>query len=89
MNQQAIAIIIAGALIAAAIALTNHWALVQTGDPGSSLLVRLNRWTGVVVICGGSVQPGWEMPCPVAVGPVPAPSSGPAPPPPPVLPPPR
>jgi hypothetical protein len=45
MNQQAAAIVIAGALIAAAIALTNHWALHQDG--GSTLL--LNRWTGTVV----------------------------------------
>jgi hypothetical protein len=47
MNQQAIAIIIAGALIAAAIALTNHWALVAHNEN----LLRLNRWTGVVGMC--------------------------------------
>jgi hypothetical protein len=52
MNQQAIAIIIAGALIAAAIALTNHWEL-QSGDS----FVRLNRWTGAIVLCL-PVQPG-------------------------------
>ena len=45
MNQQAIAIIIAGALIAGAIALTNHWELVSPG------ILRLNRWTGTVVWC--------------------------------------
>jgi hypothetical protein len=86
MNQQAVAIVIAGALIAAAIALTNHWSLI--GDPGSSplTLVRLDRWTGTVVMCGASVLPGWEIPCPV-VGPVPPPSwQTPTPSPPPVLP---
>jgi hypothetical protein len=44
MNQQAAAIIIAGGLIAAAIALTNHWTLHQ-----SDTTLRLNRWTGNVV----------------------------------------
>jgi bacteriorhodopsin len=53
MNQQAaIIIIIAGGLIAAAIALTNHWALYTVGDNFASFL-RLNRWTGTVVVCGG------------------------------------
>src|SRR5438445_196340 len=53
MNQQAIAIVIAGALIAAAIALTNHWELHQD-DP----MVRLNRWTGAVVLCLPFQPPG-------------------------------
>lgn len=43
MNQQ-IAIIVAGALIAAAIALTNHWEPIQGG--------LLNRWTGTIFVCG-------------------------------------
>ena len=62
MNQQAAAIIIAGALIAAAIALTNHWVLFRTPEGAT---VRLNRWTGTAVMCGGRVLPGWEMPCPI------------------------
>jgi hypothetical protein len=45
MNQQPVAIIIAGALIAAAITLTNHWALVAVHSEGSNLMLRLNRWT--------------------------------------------
>jgi hypothetical protein len=58
------AIIIAGAItgapIAAAIALTNHWSLLQDREN----LLRLNRWTGTVVICGG-IQPGWKISCPM------------------------
>jgi hypothetical protein len=60
MNQQAAAIIIAGALIAAAIALTNHWQL-QGGENGGLLL---NRWTGTIAICGGIKLPEWEATCP-------------------------
>jgi hypothetical protein len=65
---QPIATIIAGALIgvliAAAIMLTNHWALVVDPDTsGPTTALRLNRWTGTVVICGGA-RPNWEMPCP-------------------------
>ena len=55
------AIIVAGALIAAAIALTNHWVLFRTPEGAT---VRLNRWTGTAVMCGGRVSPGWELPCP-------------------------
>jgi hypothetical protein len=61
VNQQAAAIIIAGALIAAAIALTNHWELRVAGDSNTLLL---NRWTGTITICGGVKQPGWETTCP-------------------------
>jgi hypothetical protein len=43
---------IAGGLIAAAIALTNHWALYTAGDSLAPVL-RLNRWTGNIVACGG------------------------------------
>jgi hypothetical protein len=53
--MQAIAIIIAGALIAAAIALTNHWT-IHPAVPGTVLL--LNRWTGTVVFCTG-IQPSF------------------------------
>jgi hypothetical protein len=49
MIQQPGAIIIAGALIAAALALTNHWTLVQAGDGGTIML--MNRWTGTVLVC--------------------------------------
>lgn len=56
MNQQAVAIIIAGALIAAAIALTNHWTLVAQHNENSTLILRLNRWTGSVVECVALIQ---------------------------------
>jgi hypothetical protein len=57
-----LAIIIAGALIAAAIALTNRWEFYPT--PQGGLDHRLDRWTGRVVVCGGAIRPGWEIPCP-------------------------
>ena len=41
------AIVIAGALVAAAILFTNHWAFAW-GDGAS---YRLNRWTGTIVLC--------------------------------------
>jgi hypothetical protein len=66
MNQQAAAIIIAGGLIAAAIMLTNHWALHTAGD---TPVLRLNRWTGSIVACGGMLGPGGELPCPLALPP--------------------
>jgi hypothetical protein len=50
MNQSA-AIIIAGGLIAAAIALTNHWQIAGTGSAAVAF-ARLDRWTGAVVWCG-------------------------------------
>jgi hypothetical protein len=40
-------VIIAGALVAAAILFTNHWAFAW-GDGAS---YRLNRWTGTIVMC--------------------------------------
>jgi hypothetical protein len=67
MNQQAVAIIIAGALIAAAIALTNHWALVAVRAESGDLILRLNRWTGNIVNCVGLINPKrdvWEVTCP-------------------------
>ena len=59
MNQQ-MATIIAGALIAAAIALTNHWEPVQNG-------ALLNRWTGAVYMCAPILIPAaaaTELSCP-------------------------
>jgi hypothetical protein len=69
MNQP-IAIIIAGALIAAAIMVTNHWTLYTAGNDFVSFL-RLNRWTGSIVVCGGypRTQARWEVPCPVSLVP--------------------
>jgi hypothetical protein len=66
MNQQAAAIIIAVALIAVAIMLTSHWSVIVLDRPPAPSALRLNRWTGTVVICGGEVREGWELPCPNA-----------------------
>jgi hypothetical protein len=50
-----VAIIIAGALIAATILVTNHWQLSGTlGDA-----VRLNRWTGDTVACVAVKRDDW------------------------------
>ena len=59
VNQQAAAIIIAGALIAGAIALTNHWAPVGDGT------MQLNRWTGTITSCFPiKISGGIEWQCP-------------------------
>jgi|SoimicMinimDraft_3_1059731.scaffolds.fasta_scaffold509532_1 hypothetical protein len=58
INQQATAIIIASVLIAGVIALTNHWALNGDGS------LRLNRWTGTVVLCAGYQAVTYELQCP-------------------------
>jgi len=47
MSNQ-VAIIIAGALIAAAIMVTNHWQIV------SPATVKLDRWTGDAYLCGAN-----------------------------------
>jgi hypothetical protein len=67
MNQQAAAIVIAGVLIAAAIAFTNHWALVAQRLEAGDTILRLNRWTGSVVNCVGLInrkRDVWEVTCP-------------------------
>ena len=58
INQQATAIIIASVLIAGVIALTNHWALNSDGS------LRLNRWTGTVVLCARYQAVTYELQCP-------------------------
>jgi hypothetical protein len=59
-----LAIIIAGALIAAAIALTNHWSFHPVSTAGGVGVYRLNRWTGDTALC---VAPAadWKVPCSV------------------------
>jgi hypothetical protein len=66
MNQQAVAIIIAGALIAASIALTNRWAMVAQHIEAGDVILRLDRWTGSIVNCVGLVnrKDVWEVTCP-------------------------
>jgi hypothetical protein len=48
-----ISTIFAGALIAAAIMVTNHWEVVPMPavSNGVSMALRVDRWTGVVRIC--------------------------------------
>jgi hypothetical protein len=53
MNQP-IAIVLAGALIAGAILITNHWALGVAAE----LPVLMNRWTGNIVWCIPDVVTG-------------------------------
>jgi len=60
--MQAAAIVIAGVLIAAVIALTNHWALVAQHNENSTLILRLNRWTGSIVECVALIEPGAPAP---------------------------
>jgi hypothetical protein len=52
-----IAIIIAGALIAAAIAFTNHWQI----SAADTLVFRLDRWSGDVVVCGPTTANGFAL----------------------------
>lgn len=54
-------VIVAGALIAVAIALTNHWEF--TSRDGASY--RLNRWTGSITLCAphGHVAAGMDFAC--------------------------
>jgi hypothetical protein len=63
-----LAILAAGAMIAAAIAFTNHWTIETSG--GIAAIVRLDRWTGSLRICvldsatmGGSTLAGTQMTC--------------------------
>jgi excisionase family DNA binding protein len=62
--SQPTAIVIAGTLIAAAIALTNHWTFaVVPGEINTTL--RMNRWTGSIVLCGrSSPSTPFELRCP-------------------------
>jgi hypothetical protein len=49
MRLIAAAIVVAGALVAASIAVTEHFSIGSTGNQAS--VFRLNRWTGEVVLC--------------------------------------
>jgi hypothetical protein len=62
--MQAAATVIAGGLIAAAIVLTNHWSVVVLDRTPPLSALRLDRWTGAVVVCGGLRRP-FEWDCPV------------------------
>jgi hypothetical protein len=59
-----LAIIIAGVLIAAAIALTNRWSFQPISTAGGVAVYRLDRWTGDTALCAAA-DPGWKIPCSV------------------------
>jgi hypothetical protein len=69
MNQQAVAIVIAGVLIAAAIMVTNHWTLSMTAGENWRQTLRMNRWTGSIVQCGPSAAAPFELRCPIELPP--------------------
>jgi hypothetical protein len=53
-----VSILVAGALIALAILLTNHWD-INTPTGSNLTMMRLNRWTGAIEICAfDGVGPG-------------------------------
>jgi hypothetical protein len=47
---QSFAIVVAGAMIATSLLITNHWTL-YAGASDFTTAVRLNRWTGAIDIC--------------------------------------
>lgn len=56
-------ILLAGALVAAGIALTSHWSIAPVGA-GRLGALRLNRWTGDIVWCWHTeVQPPARIEC--------------------------
>jgi hypothetical protein len=55
------AILAAGAMIAAAIALTNRWTIVET-QSGIMSMIRLDRWTGALTICALDAGPSQAPP---------------------------
>ena len=65
MNQQA-AIIIAGGPLQPQLRLRITGRYTRAGDSIAPVL-RLNRWTGNIVACGGMLQPDWEVHCPLVL----------------------
>jgi hypothetical protein len=60
-----LAVIIAGVLIAVAIALTNRWSFHPVSTPGGVAVYRSDRWTGDTVLCAAGPDAGWKIPCSV------------------------
>ncbi len=67
MSRQPVAIVVAGALIAAAFALTKYWMVVPTAG------LQVDRWSGKVLFCAGDREPGpgWIMSCSLKGSPTP------------------
>jgi hypothetical protein len=53
---KAIAILVGSWLIALAILITNHWAIIPGGPNSIAATIRLNRWTGSVEVCSVSAK---------------------------------
>jgi hypothetical protein len=69
---QSIAIVIGAGLIALAILVTNHWAIMPGGSNSIAATIRLNRWTGAIDVCSisakspsGSNTAGLQLTCEV------------------------
>jgi hypothetical protein len=69
---QIIAIVVGAGLIAGAILITNHWAIMPGGANSIAATVRLNRWTGSIDVCSinaksptGSNPAGLQLTCDV------------------------
>jgi hypothetical protein len=48
---QTFAIVAGSGLIALAILVTNHWAIIPGGPNSIAATIRLNRWTGTIDVC--------------------------------------
>jgi hypothetical protein len=69
---QNIAIVVGAGLIALAIMVTNHWAIIPGGANSIAATIRLDRWTGSIDVCSlnaksvtGSNASGIQLTCEV------------------------
>jgi hypothetical protein len=67
-----VAIVVGAGLIALAIMVTNHWAIIPGGSNSIAATIRLNRWTGSIDVCSlnaksvtGSNASGLQLTCEV------------------------
>jgi hypothetical protein len=73
---QNIAVAVGAGLIAMAIMVTNHWAIIPGGQNSLAATIRLNRWTGPIDVCSldarsvaGSNASGLRLTCEVQKAP--------------------
>jgi hypothetical protein len=73
---QNIAVVAGAGLIAMAIMVTNHWAIIPGGQNSIAATIRLNRWTGSIDVCSldaksvsGSNASGLQLTCEVQKAP--------------------
>jgi hypothetical protein len=69
---QNISVVVGAGLIAMAIMVTNHWAIIPGGQNSIAATIRLNRWTGSIDVCSldaksvsGSNASGLQLTCEV------------------------